>query len=126
MSPVEIIELATSDGLLLAISPSGGISAKGERASIERWLPTIQQSKAAIIAELGLHHRRAKVVSMLREKPSIRYALEVIDPSTDPVIVVVGIRNLSTFEMSIPNAYFDGFGLLELIQEQTADKNANV
>ena len=126
MSPADIIELATSDGVLLAISPSGGISAKGERARIERWLPKIEQSKAAIIAELGLYHRRAKVVSMLREKPSIHYALEVIDPSTDPVIVVVGIRNVSTFEMSIPNAYYDGFGLLELIQEQTPDKSANV
>lgn len=125
MSPSEIIELATSDGVLLAISPSGGISAKGERTRIERWLPKIQQSKAAILAELGLCRRRKNVLSMLREKPSIRYTLEVIDPSADPVIVVVGIRNVATFEMSIPNAYYDGFGLLELIQEQTAGKNAN-
>jgi len=126
MSPADIIELVTSDGVLLAISPSGGISAKGERASIDRWLPTLQQSKAAILAELGLCQRRTNVLSMLREKPSIRYALEVIDPSSDPVIVVVGIRNVATFEMSIPNAYYDSFGLLEIIQEQTADKNANV
>lgn len=126
MSPAEIIELVTSDGVLLAISPSGGISAKGERASIDRWLSTIQQSKAAILAELGLYHSRANVLSMLREKPSIRYALEVTNPSTDPVIVVVGIRNVATFEMSIPSAYYDGFELLQLIQEQTADKDANV
>lgn len=126
MSPADIIQLVTSDGVLLAISPSGDISAKGERATIDRWLPTLQKSKAAILVELGLCQRRINVLSMLREKPSIRYALEVIDPSSDPVTVVVSIRNVATFEMIIPNAYYDGFGLLKLIQEQTADKNANV
>lgn len=49
MSPTEIIERATQDGVLLTLSPSGNISAKGEQSVIDRWLPAIRQSKAAIV-----------------------------------------------------------------------------
>jgi hypothetical protein len=50
MSPAEIIERATEEGVLLALSSSGSISAKGDQSAIDRWLPTIRQSKTAIIA----------------------------------------------------------------------------
>ena len=49
MSPAEIIEGATKDGVLLALSPSGSTSAKGVRSAVDRWLPAIRQSKAAIV-----------------------------------------------------------------------------
>ena len=105
MSPAEIIERATEEGVLLALSPSGSISAKGDQLAIERWLPAIKQSKAAIIAELQLERRRAKALAMLRENPGIRYTIEGLDSNTDPVIVSNGIRNVATFEMNIPQAY---------------------
>ena len=124
MSPAEIIERATEEGVLLALSPSGSISAKGYQAVIDRWLPEIKQSKAAIIAELQLESRRAKVLSMLRENPGIRYAIDVADANTDPVIVSIGIRNVATFEMNIPQAYYDAFTLLELIEKHTGDEDA--
>ena len=117
MSPAEIIERATEEGVLLALAPSGSISAKGDQSAIDRWLPAIRQSKAAIIAELQLEGRRAKVLAMLRDNPGIRYAIEVIDPNTDPVIVSIGIRNVATFEMDIPQAYYDAFALLELMEK---------
>lgn len=49
MSPAEIIERATKDGVLLALLPTGNISAKGEQSAIDRWLPEIWQSKPAIV-----------------------------------------------------------------------------
>lgn len=125
MSPAEIVERATEEGVQLALSTSGSISAKGSQSAIDRWLPAIRQSKAAIIAELQLYRRRAKVLAMLRDNPGIRYAIEVIDPTADPVIVCIGIRNVATFEMSIPQAYYDAFALLELIEEYTGDEHAN-
>jgi hypothetical protein len=94
MSPAEIIERATEEGVLLALSPSGSISAKGDQSAVDRWLPAIKQSKAAIIAELQLEQRRAKVLAMLRDNLGIRYAIEVADANTDPVIVSIGIRNV--------------------------------
>ena len=125
MSPAEIIERATEEGVLLALSPSGSISAKGDQSAVDRWLPAIKQSKAAIISELQLAQRRAKVLAMLRDNLGIRYAIEVADANTDPVIVSIGIRNVATFEMNIPQAYYDAFALLELIEKQTGDEHAN-
>ncbi len=125
MSPAKIIERAGEEGVLLALSPSGSISARGDQSAIDRWLPTIRQSKAEIIAQLQLGRNRAKVLAMLRDNPGIRYAIEVADANSDPVIVSIGIRNVATFEMSIPQAYYDAFALLELIEKHTGDEHAN-
>ncbi|MEF8724024.1 MAG: hypothetical protein V5B30_16020 [Candidatus Accumulibacter delftensis] len=69
--------------------------------------------------------RRAKVLAMLRDNPGVRYAIEVPDANTDPVIISIGIRNVATFEMNIPQAYYDAFALLELIEKHTGDEHAN-
>jgi len=125
MSPTEIIKLATEESVLLALSPSGSISAKGDQSAIDRWLPVIRQSKAAIIAELLHQCRRAKVLAMLRDNLGVRYAIEVVNASADPVIVSIGIRNIATFELNIPQAHYDAFVLLELIEKHTGDEHAN-
>ena len=117
MRPTNIIELAGEDGVQLALSPSGGISAKGNRSAIDRWLPTIRQSKAAIIFKLQLQSRAAWVLATLRENPDIRSAIEVIDPDADPVIIAVGIRSVATFEINVPQVRYDPFALLELLNK---------
>ena len=48
MNPAEIIRRASEDGVQLALSPSGSISAKGVQSAVDRWIPAIRQSKAAI------------------------------------------------------------------------------
>ena len=125
MSPAEIIERATEEGVLLALSPSGNILAKGEPSVIHRWLSRLRQSKAAIIVELQRELRRAKLLAMLLNNPGSCYAIEVVDASTDPVVVSVGIRNVATFEMTIPQAYYDAFALLEFIEKTTGDKHTS-
>ena len=52
MSPAEIIEGATTDGVRLSLSPSGGVSAKGAQPVIDRWLPMLRQNKSAIVSLL--------------------------------------------------------------------------
>jgi hypothetical protein len=120
MRPTEIIERATEEGVQLALSPSGSISAKGDQSAIERWLPAIKQSKVAIIAVLQLERRRTKVLTMLHDNPGIRYAIDVVDADTDPVIVSIGIRNVANFEMSISHHSYDLFTLLELIEKHAS------
>ncbi len=120
MSPAEILEGTTEGGVLLALAPSGSMAAKGDPSAIDRWRPTVKQSKAAVSAKLQLENRRAKVLAMLRDNPGIRYAIAAIDASADPVIVSIGIRNVATFEMNIPQAYYDAFALLELIEQPTS------
>ena len=63
----EIIEQAAEDGVLLSLSPSGNISAKGNRAAVGHWLPEIRKSKNTIVDLLRLKHRRAEVLSMLSD-----------------------------------------------------------
>jgi hypothetical protein len=52
MSPTEVIAQAAGDGVLIAFSPTGSISAKGSQSAIDRWLPAIRENKDAIIGLL--------------------------------------------------------------------------
>ena len=119
MSPTNILKLAGEDGVLLTLSPSGGISAKGNQSAIDRWLPTIRLNKAAIIFKLQLEGRRAGVLAELRQNAGIRCAIEVIDADSDPVIIAIGIRSVATFEINVPQARYDPFALLELLEKHT-------
>jgi len=125
MSPGEIIEGANDAGVRLALSQSGSISAKGNQSAIDQWLPEIAQSKAAIIAELHHERRRAKVLAMLHDHPDVRYAINVVDATSDPVVVSVALRNIAAFEMNIPQSCYDGFVLLGLIEKYTGEHDAN-
>ncbi len=125
MNTAELIEQATAEGVILALSPAGTIKATGAQSAVDKWLPTIRQSKAEILAELKRENRREKVLAMLRENPGIHYAVEVANPDTDPVIVSVGIRDIATFELEIPHAYYDGFTLLELIEKHSGGRYAS-
>ena len=52
MSPAEIIEQATVEGVILTLPPRGTNKATGEQSAIDKWLPTIRDNKAAIITVL--------------------------------------------------------------------------
>ncbi len=54
MTPLEIMEQATLDGVTLALSPPGSISATGEQAAVDRWLPVIRENKPGILAALAV------------------------------------------------------------------------
>jgi hypothetical protein len=117
MSPYDLVDLAEEDGVLIALSPSGGIYAQGYQSAIDRWLPAIRQSKASIIFKLQLESRRAHVLAELQENPNICYAIDVIDPDADPVIIAIGIRGVATFEINVPQVRYDPFALLELLEK---------
>ncbi|MDP3498154.1 MAG: hypothetical protein Q8R84_10935 [Candidatus Nitrotoga sp.] len=122
MTPVEIIEQATVDGVTLALTPAGTITATGDQSAVNRWLPTIRDNKPSILYELQREYRRAKVLTLLEGK---RFALFVDDDKTDPVIAMVGIRDVATFELAIPRHSYDGMVLLELIEKHYGENYAN-
>jgi hypothetical protein len=122
MTPVEIIEQATVDGVILALSPAGTITATGDQTAVDKWLPTIRDNKPSILCELQRERRRAKVLALLEGK---RFALFVDDDKTDPVIATVGIREVATFELAIPRHSYDGMVLLELIEKHYGENYAN-
>jgi len=122
MTPVEIIEQATVEGVILALSSVGTITATGDQSAVDRWLPTIRDNKPSILCELHRERRRTKVLAILEAAPGTRYAVHVADASTDPVVVAVGIREIATFELEIPHQYYDGMALLELIEKHSGEK----
>lgn len=122
MTPVEIIEQATVEGVILALSSVGTLTATGDQSAVDRWLPTIRDNKPSILCELHRERRRTKVLAMLGAVPGTRYAVHVADASTDPVVVAVGIREIATFELEIPHQYYDGMALLELIEKHSGKK----
>ena len=52
MNPAEIIEQAKAEGVILALSPVGTITATGNEAAVYRWLPLIRENKPGIVAVL--------------------------------------------------------------------------
>lgn len=52
MNPATIIREAQSDGVRLALSPTGTIKATGDGAALSRWLAVIREHKAGIIGAL--------------------------------------------------------------------------
>jgi len=52
MNTVEIIEQATAEGVILALSPTGKITATGIQLAVDKWLPTLREIKNDVLAEL--------------------------------------------------------------------------
>lgn len=125
MNVAEIIEKVARDGVILTLSPVGTITATGDEPAVDRWLPTIRDNKSGILRELQREGRRAKVLATLEADPALRFAVHVDDASTDPVVVVVGIRSVASFELEIPSRYYDALALLELIEKHVGERLAS-
>jgi hypothetical protein len=121
MTPEEILERATVEGVKVALSSTETVRVTGDQAAVDRWLPVIREHKPNILNELHRQRRRTEVLALLEASPGTRYAVYVEDATTDPVLVAVGVRNIATFEMEIPQKYYDGMELLELIEKQTGE-----
>ena len=121
MTAEDILKLATVEGVSVALSSTGTVRVTGDQAAVDKWLPAIREHKPNILNELHRERRRTEVLALLEASPGTRYAVYVEDASTDPVFVAVGVQNLATFEMEIPQKYYDGMELLELIEKQSGE-----
>lgn len=126
MNPIEILEKATAEGITFTLSANGSIQLKGDKSKIDNWLTAIRNNKPAVMSELQRKLRRNKVLAMLDSTPDAGYAVHVEDTSTDPIIVAVAIRGLAAFELEIPQKYYDGLVLLELIENYTESQNERI
>ena len=134
MTPAAIIQRAQADGVTLVLSPSGTIKAAGDREAVNRWLPIIREHKSEIVNELraasdsaydalpdaASDARRQRLLVMLRESPTVRYAVVTDTKSdADAVIVALAIRGSATCELLIPRDRYDGALLLDLIERHS-------
>ncbi|HVW66016.1 MAG TPA: hypothetical protein VHB01_13495 [Nitrosospira sp.] len=118
MKPTLILERIAADGLTLSISEDGFLDIDGDQTKIDSWLETIRENKSTILFEL----RDKRVLKMLEADPERKYALFVHDAGTDPVLVTVGIRGLAVFDLSIPQAHYDGMTLIEVLEQHCDSK----
>ena len=132
MTPATIIKQAHADGVTLALSPVGTIKAAGNSEAVNRWLPIIRERKAELLDELRAANdgaydalpdaaaqvRRQRVLAMLRESPTARYA-SVTDSESDPdaVIVALAIQGRASCELRIPRQKWDGVLFLDLLDK---------
>jgi len=100
----------------------------------DRWLPIIREHKAELLNELrtasdgaygalpdaAAAARRQRVLVILRERPTVRYAV-VTDTESDPdaIIMALAIRGHATCELPIPRNRYDGALLLDLLDRHS-------
>jgi hypothetical protein len=53
MTPIEIIQAANGDGVLVYLSDTGTIKATGEQEAIDRWRDILRENKAEIVQHLA-------------------------------------------------------------------------
>jgi hypothetical protein len=54
MTPTAIIQRAAAEEVTLSLTPTGSIKASGDKAAVNRWLPTIREHKAELLTALQL------------------------------------------------------------------------
>lgn len=115
MEAIEIIEYlrandfeVKADGQYLDLSPAEKVT--------DDLIQRLRKHKPEILKELQAEERRLKVLTMLEDCPDKDRAY-VTDTTIDPdnMILTIAIRELVTFEMSIPRSKYDPFLLMELI-----------
>ena len=67
MKAASILEYIVADGLALSIADDGNLEITGSQNTIDGWMETIRENKAAILAEL----RRTSVQQPLTEHPRL-------------------------------------------------------
>lgn len=72
--------------------------------------------------DIQRERRRTKLLDLLEGK---RFAVLVENDKTDPVIATIGIHNVATFELAIPQHSYDGMVLLKLIEKHYGENYAN-
>ncbi len=85
MTPVTIIREAQSDGVRLALSPTGTIKAIGDGPAVNRWLSVIRERKAEIIEALKVDAGDTASLTA-KEETAIRAWLALIE-ETDPATI---------------------------------------
>jgi hypothetical protein len=114
-----LIEQMIADGLTLSISEDGNLDVIGDQEVINRWIGTIKENKAAILAELKQPVTLQEASRNVHETLRSRYIVTVRDATTDPVLVQVTINGLASFDLAIPLAKYDPFAIMDAMDHHS-------
>lgn len=121
MSLTALIRKRTSGRLATAISAISATQAGSAPESVAR-IATIavanSQEAETVAPDPAAEDRRQRVLAMLRERPTVRYAV-VTDTDSDPdaVIVALAVRGRATCEILVPRAKWDGMLFIDLLDK---------
>jgi hypothetical protein len=119
MSPANLIRQAFIAGVALELSPLGNITVRGESSAVAELRSALTESKSEVVAKLLFQRWRTAVPFVLNAYPDVRVIIKVVDVTTDPVNVFIGIRDLATFAIRIPQATFSAHGLFEIAEKNS-------
>lgn len=93
MNPATIIQGAQNDGVILVLTPSGTIKAKGDSEAVNRWLTVLCENKASIIEHLKVcdDNKATRPLAAI-EARAIRGWLNYIG-ETEPVVIAEVLEN---------------------------------
>jgi hypothetical protein len=121
-----------ASALLAKLTRSGiHLEPRGDRLHVEDpggvVTPELRQSmtthKAALMAELrdepkalpqGVARAYKRLCRTLAEHPTLKTAVEVLDPDAEPVLLAVAVRGCGYVTLRMPRANYDEGRLLEL------------
>ena len=121
MSLTALIRKRASGKLATAIPAISATQAGSAPESVAR-IATIAvanpQDVETAASDSAAEDRRQRVLAMLRELPTVRYAV-VTDTGSDPdtVVVALAIRGKATCELLVPRAKWDGVLFIDLLDK---------
>jgi len=126
MGAPDILGLLAAQGLTLRPRPDGNLEVSPRRLLTDETRRLIREHKAELLQALAVdplpdpsaEARRQRVLAMLGENPTARYAVLTHDTG-DPegVLLTLAIRGQATCELLIPRDRYDPFLLLDLIKQ---------
>jgi hypothetical protein len=126
MGAPEVLGRLAAEGLTIRPRPDGNLEVSPRRLLTDETRRLIREHKSELLEELAgpadtlAEARRQRVLFMLSERPSVRYAV-LTDAETEPkaVIVALAIRDVGTCELRIARKKWDGLLFLEMLERHT-------
>lgn len=113
-----------ADGMKLRYSAPAGVLTAADKAELAAHkaalLAVLSCPPAVFRPALGATYTRRRkassVVRALEHDPALRFAVEVANGDSDPVVLAVAIRDAGTCELLIPKDRYDPFAIIALIE----------
>jgi hypothetical protein len=130
MGASDILQFLAARGLSIRPRSDGNLEVSPRRLLTDETRRLILEHKAELleelagpgdtIADVATRARRQRLLAMLSERRSVRYAV-LTDAETEPeaVIVALAIRDVGTCELRIARKKWDGVLFLEMLERHT-------
>ena len=79
----DLLQAAETDGMMIKVSETGGLTYSGDRATTEKWLPVLRERRTEILTHLICDPQPAFDLELLYEQFTERAAIHEFDGNLD-------------------------------------------